>query len=164
MAETFEDKPWGQVNHLLGASEPASGVVFALPEADLQVDKLTLRAGGFSSLHVHTNKTNLFILVSGEVDVVHYKRQATGSRPTGFETPEELQTFIDTDARRSDAWRESHRESLAAKGDTAFALAGSAHSFEVKRDAVLLEVYWSTMPGEGVKATDIVRFRSNGKA
>jgi len=156
VSDVIESKPWGSVEHLVGP------VAARVVDQDAVVDKMQLMPGGYSSLHLHKTRANLFILISGRLDVIEYVRQSTGERPGEGLTAEQLSEFLEADAKRLDAWREVGRSALSNRGDSVTVPPNKAHRFEVLEPSVLLEVYWSTT-AEPVDSQDTHRFWSNGR-
>ena len=101
MNVALETKVWGAARH-------------AFESAFCAVSVLYTEAGGYCSRHLHRDRVNRFLVVSGAIDVVRYE---PGGRV------------------------ESSRERLHA-GDVADVPAGELHRFEVIESGIVVEVYW----------------------
>jgi mannose-6-phosphate isomerase-like protein (cupin superfamily) len=96
-----EQKAWGTARH-----------VFATPYCAVSV--LKTEDGGFCSRHIHKERVNRFLVVSGSIDVVTYT-------PSGkFEISRDR--LNPGDMRDVNAW--------------------VVHSFEVVEPGIVVEVYW----------------------
>lgn len=62
-----QDKPWGKATTVL-------------LDDRIQVDRLSIRKGGYSSNHLHKAKHNTFVVLSGVLEVVLYPDTDTESR------------------------------------------------------------------------------------
>lgn len=126
-----DQKPWGICQHC------ADGPV--------EVDLLEVKNGGYSSIHRHNGKTNLFLLISGAVDVLVFDR--IPEWVAGRE--DEASTTCEPDRVLQ----------LRDYGDTAQIAPGIWHQFRVLADAVIVEVYFSAFPDP----SDIQRATMNGR-
>lgn len=97
-----------------------------------QMEKIEVVPGGYSSIHLHQRKHNLFCVQSGVLTVEVYKNQAT--RPADSR-----------DLKDGDSW------SIGPN---------TRHRFHAKSSTVAYELYWSSEGT--VDPDDIVRYSENG--
>jgi mannose-6-phosphate isomerase-like protein (cupin superfamily) len=116
-----DDKPWGKCFHLLETP-------------DEQIDLCEIVQGGFSSIHFHAHKENLFVVTAGELDILIYN---------------DVNYLID-----------SYRLKV---GNDWLIPAGMRHQFRAIKPTRLVEVYHRA-GAEPVTLEDIHRFSENGVA
>lgn len=146
-----ETRDWGRVEHLVGPERIEEVEQPKLAHNGIQLDHLFLKAGGFSSIHLHQHKANAFILLDGAVDVVTFKRVRVDG-----------QTHDDDKRHDPRAWEEDQRFEMRAHGDNAMILPNRAHKFEALEDSELLEFYWRMSGPNPVSLDDIRRFIPRG--
>lgn len=119
----LERKPWGRALHVNGMGPVRAGTD--------QVDVCWINAGMGSSVHRHRRKTNLFIVMSGDLD---------------------LRTFGDGGAPRDacDTFRLPVGQIVQIGPDV-------WHQFVAVTDVQLVEVYLPAFPGEKARLEDIER-------
>lgn len=100
MRAELEDKAWGKVRH-------------AFDSPNCAVSVLHVEAGGYCSRHLHRERINRFLVVSGAIDVIVY-----------------------TDDGASELTRQH-----LLPGDISDVPAGVVHSFEVVEPGIVVEVY-----------------------
>lgn len=122
-----DEKPWGECLHVHADSH-------------VEVDLLKIEAGGYSSIHRHNAKQNLFLLLSGSVDVFVFADEG-GGRPL---TSDSKPIFI---------------YQLRNGSDVVVVPAGAWHQFRAFESSEIIEVYYAAVP----KAEDIERRSSNGR-
>ena len=111
-------KAWGSVYHAFDNPECAVSVLYT-------------KEGAYSSRHVHTERVNRFIVVSGCIDVVRYT-------PDGETETERVRLHV---------------------GDIEDVKTMVVHSFEVVEGGILVEVYYPAYGGAQVRLDDIKRLR-----
>jgi len=111
-------KSWGSVYHAFDNQKCAVSVLYT-------------NTGAYCSRHIHTERVNRFMVVSGCIDVVRY-------------TP--------------DGENEMGRVRLRA-GDIEDVEALVVHSFEVVEGGIVTEVYYPAYEGAKVRLDDIKRLR-----
>ncbi len=109
-------KAWGAVRHVFDAETCAVSV-------------LQTAAGGVCSRHLHRERINRFIVVTGAIDVVRYSEDATV---------------------------ELSRRTLGP-GDIEDVPGGVVHTFEVVEPGIVVEVYMPSFNGATVRLDDIER-------
>ena len=72
-----EPKIWGSCAHCYFSSS-------------LQVDLLLIAAGGYSSIHFHERKHNLFLLIAGKMEVEEFSVAEWCPTPDGSGPPEQV--------------------------------------------------------------------------
>lgn len=117
---SIDDKPWGKCYHF---SETP----------DEQLDLCEIVAGGYSSIHLHEFKNNLFVVVSGLVRV-----------------------------RKFDSSLNVLSERVIGRGECITVSAGYRHDFLAVEATRLVEVYWRIANAPPVQLADIKRFSENG--
>lgn len=130
-----EKKVWGWVRHRL--------LTYAV-----ELDELWIHGGGFSSLHMHFAKTNLFIVERGLLCVELFG-----------ETPTVANLAWDNERE----WECPSSVRYLETGDSLAVPALVWHRFVAVKDTICSEVYWSTGPAAvrpGDK--DINRHTTNG--
>lgn len=116
-------KPWGEATALVDSEQ-------------VQVDLIQIKSGGFSSLHEHRCKNNLFIVKEGQLRVTLFERH--GGR-----------------------FEEGSVFTLTPEVSVLLVFAQRVHQFLCLSDCVAYEVYWS-QSSEPVHREDIIRYRPNG--
>ena len=117
----WESKVWGQTRQVFEAS-------------DRSRHQLELLRGGFCSFHYHHHRSNLFIVESGKVRIVHTIGWQVFERVIG---------------------------PGCADGATAVVAAEVAHQFQVLEAGEMIEEYYAT-PGHDCHNQDIYRFTTGG--
>lgn len=115
-------KPWGMFSRLY-------------QDQFLIVDHIKAKRGGFSSIHYHERKTNLFVVERGMLQVSTYIRSALDSN-------EVIKQGIAT----------------LLPGYEFVVMPGMLHQFLALEDSWAYEVYWGAM----IDPDDIVRLSQNG--
>jgi mannose-6-phosphate isomerase-like protein (cupin superfamily) len=95
-----------------------------------------IRAGGFSSIHLHAHQSNAFHVIAGKLVVREYERENFRKAVLASET-------------------------ILFSGDCIVIEAGDMHQFLALEDTRLLEIYVSK-PGCDALPDDIQRFSENG--
>lgn len=104
----------------------------------VQIDELWINAGGFSSIHYHRFRHNLFLVESGLLCVEGFN---PGAGPNDVDAkPDEIHYLRGGDSMKLEA--------------------GIIHRFVAIEDTLCTEVYWGGSPE--VDPLDIVRFAENG--
>jgi len=122
--ESWEKKCWGWVKHLFNNPHAA-------------VSLLKVMEGWQCSAHWHRNRANLFIVLSGSVEV---KEWPSGFLPLGENPP---------------------AVHLLGPGDSCLIPSLVVHQFVVKESGCMVEVYW---PDGEVRRNDIERLIEGGPA
>jgi len=113
-------KPWGWSTRLYCSD-------------NFQVERITIRAGGYSSIHLHERKVNQFVVSSGTLCV----------------------TCFDSDLKQT-----RHRDVTDASH---FQVTPCVrHQFIAVTDVEGYEVYWSQPSSSVLDPDDIIRFSANG--
>jgi mannose-6-phosphate isomerase-like protein (cupin superfamily) len=102
----------------------------------MQVERIQVRKGGYSSVHLHKRKNNLFVVEAGRLQV-----------------------------RLFDPWKkETARLFMVSRGDMKTVEPGIRHQFYADTSVVAYEVYWIDNPvaGEMLDCDDIQRFSESG--
>lgn len=99
----------------------------------LQVEHILVQPGGYSSVHLHEDKVNQFIVKRGTLLVNYFDEQL-----------------------------ENDGQDTLHCGDSVAISVGRRHQFVAMSEVEGYEVYWTTNDAKKVEADDIVRFSENG--
>jgi len=115
------EKPWGTAKTLLRTDS-------------IEIVEVRIVPGGFSSIHDHERKYNLFIVHEGEMQVFRFRGDRSDQRETAVLTPESHGLIVPPLVR---------------------------HQFEAFTEIQGIEVYWP-VAGEVIDPRDIRRYSENG--